>query len=42
MLELASFFRFSPTHQAFLYQLTEIICLFLNTIEANTLTENLL
>ncbi len=42
VVELASFSRFSPTHQAFLDQLTESIGLVLNTIEANTLTENLL
>jgi signal transduction histidine kinase/HAMP domain-containing protein/ActR/RegA family two-component response regulator len=42
VLELASFSRFSPTHQAFLDRLTERIGLVLNTIEANTLTENLL
>ena len=42
VVELASFSRFSPTHQAFLDQLTESIGLLLNTIEANTLTENLL
>ena len=42
VLELASFSGFSPTHQAFLDQLTESIGLVLNTIEANTLTENLL
>jgi signal transduction histidine kinase len=42
VVELASFNRFSPTHQAFLDQLTESIGLLLNTIEANTLTENLL
>jgi signal transduction histidine kinase/CheY-like chemotaxis protein/HAMP domain-containing protein len=42
VVELASFNRFSPTHQAFLEQLTESIGLVLNTIEANTLTENLL
>ena len=42
VLELASFSEFSPTHQAFLDQLTESIGLVLNTIEANTLTENLL
>ena len=42
MVELASFSPFSPTHQAFLDQLVEIIGLALNTIEANTLTENLL
>ena len=42
VLELASFDRFSETHQAFLDQLMETIGLVLNTIEANTLTENLL
>ncbi|WP_411277643.1 ATP-binding protein, partial [Gaiella sp.] len=42
VVELASFSPFSPTHQAFLDQLTESIGLVLNTIEANTLTENLL
>jgi signal transduction histidine kinase/CheY-like chemotaxis protein/HAMP domain-containing protein len=42
VVELASFNRFSATHQAFLDQLTESIGLVLNTIEANTLTENLL
>ena len=42
VLELASFSGFSLTHQAFLDQLTESIGLVLNTIEANTLTENLL
>ncbi len=42
VVELASFSRFSHTHQAFLDQLTESIGLVLNTIEANTLTENLL
>jgi signal transduction histidine kinase/HAMP domain-containing protein/ActR/RegA family two-component response regulator len=42
VVELASFSRFSPTHQAFLDRLTESIGLVLNTIEANTLTENLL
>jgi signal transduction histidine kinase/HAMP domain-containing protein/ActR/RegA family two-component response regulator len=42
VVELASFNRFSPTHQAFLDQLTESIGLVLNTIEANTLTETLL
>jgi signal transduction histidine kinase/ActR/RegA family two-component response regulator len=41
-VELASFSRFSATHQAFLDQLTESIGLVLNTIEANTITENLL
>jgi signal transduction histidine kinase/CheY-like chemotaxis protein/HAMP domain-containing protein len=42
VVELASFSRFSLTHQAFLDQLTESIGLVLNTIEANTITENLL
>jgi signal transduction histidine kinase/HAMP domain-containing protein/ActR/RegA family two-component response regulator len=42
VVELASFSHFSPTHQAFLDQLTESIGLVLNTIEANTVTENLL
>jgi signal transduction histidine kinase/HAMP domain-containing protein/ActR/RegA family two-component response regulator len=42
VIELASFSPFSPTHQAFLDQLVEIIGVALNTIEANTLTENLL
>jgi signal transduction histidine kinase/HAMP domain-containing protein/ActR/RegA family two-component response regulator len=42
VVELASFSEFSPTHQAFLDQLTESIGLVLNTIEANALTENLL
>jgi signal transduction histidine kinase/HAMP domain-containing protein len=42
VVELASFSRFSATHQAFLDQLTETIGLVLNTIEANTLTDNLL
>jgi signal transduction histidine kinase/HAMP domain-containing protein/ActR/RegA family two-component response regulator len=42
VVELASFSPFSPTHQLFLDQLVEIIGVALNTIEANTLTENLL
>jgi signal transduction histidine kinase/HAMP domain-containing protein len=42
VVELASFSPFSITHQTFLDQLTESIGLVLNTIEANTLTENLL
>jgi signal transduction histidine kinase/HAMP domain-containing protein/ActR/RegA family two-component response regulator len=42
VVELASFSSFSPIHQAFLDQITESIGLVLNTIEANTLTENLL
>jgi len=42
VVELASFSPFSVTHQAFLEQLPESIGLTINTIEANTLTENLL
>jgi signal transduction histidine kinase/HAMP domain-containing protein len=42
VVELASFSPFSLNHQAFLDQLPESIGLVLNTIEANTLTENLL
>ena len=42
VIELASFERFSPTHQAFLDQLTESIGIVINTIEANTRTEDLL
>jgi len=42
VVELASFSPFSVAHQEFLDQLTESIGLVLNTIEANTLTENLL
>jgi signal transduction histidine kinase/CheY-like chemotaxis protein/HAMP domain-containing protein len=42
VLELASFDTFSPTHQQFLDQLTESIGIVLNTIEANTRTEDLL
>jgi len=42
VMELSSVERFSPTHQAFLDQLTEIIGIVLNTIEASTRTENLL
>jgi signal transduction histidine kinase/CheY-like chemotaxis protein/HAMP domain-containing protein len=42
VIELASFSPFSVTHQAFLDQITESIGLVLNTIEANTLTDNLL
>ena len=41
-MELSSFEKFSPTHQAFLDQLTESIGIVLNTIEANTRTEDLL
>ncbi len=42
VMELASFDRFSPTHYAFLDQLTESIGIVFNTIEANTRTEDLL
>ncbi|HUQ64231.1 MAG TPA: ATP-binding protein [Acidimicrobiales bacterium] len=42
VVELASFSPFSVNHQVFLDQLPESIGLVLNTIEANTLTENLL
>src|ERR1700677_752423 len=42
VVELASFSPFSATHQDFLNQLPESIGLVLNTIEANSLTENLL
>jgi HAMP domain-containing protein/CheY-like chemotaxis protein len=42
VLELSSFDQFSPTHQAFLDQLVESIGIVLNTIEANTRTEDLL
>ncbi|HTL29089.1 MAG TPA: response regulator [Tepidisphaeraceae bacterium] len=42
VMELASFDRFSPTHEAFLDQLTESIGIVLNTIEANMRTEDLL
>ncbi|MFN2467455.1 MAG: response regulator, partial [Gaiellaceae bacterium] len=42
VVELASFQRFSPTHQAFLEQLTETIGVVLNTIQANMRTEELL
>jgi signal transduction histidine kinase/HAMP domain-containing protein/ActR/RegA family two-component response regulator len=42
VIELASFSPFSLTHQAFLDQLPESIGLVLNTIEADTVTENLL
>ena len=42
VVELASFSPFSATHQAFLDQLPESIGLVLNTIEADTITENLL
>ena len=42
VIELASFEKFSTTHQAFLDQLTESIGIVLNTIEANMRTEDLL
>ncbi|MGC4076085.1 MAG: ATP-binding protein [Rubrivivax sp.] len=42
VLELASFDRFSATHETFLDQLTESIGIVLNTIEANMRTEDLL
>jgi signal transduction histidine kinase/HAMP domain-containing protein/ActR/RegA family two-component response regulator len=42
VVELASFSPFSAIHQTFLDSITESIGLVLNTIEANTLTENLL
>ncbi|MES2980878.1 MAG: HAMP domain-containing protein [Verrucomicrobiota bacterium] len=42
VIELASFERFSPTHEIFLNQLAESIGIVLNTIKASTLTEDLL
>jgi HAMP domain-containing protein/signal transduction histidine kinase/DNA-binding response OmpR family regulator len=42
VIELASFQPFSPVHQDFLNQLTESIGIVLNTIEANSRTEDLL
>ena len=42
VMELSSLERFNSTHQAFLDQLTESIGIVLNTIEANSRTENLL
>src|SRR5438045_827139 len=42
VMELASFDKFSPAHQAFLDQLTEGIGIVLNTIEASMRTEDLL
>jgi signal transduction histidine kinase/DNA-binding response OmpR family regulator len=42
VMELASFEGFSPTHLAFLEQLTESIGIVLHTIQANTRTEDLL
>jgi HAMP domain-containing protein/signal transduction histidine kinase/DNA-binding response OmpR family regulator len=42
VIELASFTAFSPTHMDFLDQLMESIGIVLNTIEANSRTEDLL
>jgi HAMP domain-containing protein/CheY-like chemotaxis protein/signal transduction histidine kinase len=42
VMELSSLESFSPMHHAFLDQLTESIGIVLNTIEANTRTEDLL
>jgi signal transduction histidine kinase/DNA-binding response OmpR family regulator len=42
VMELSSFEKFSPIHQAFLDQLMESIGIVINTIEANTRTEDLL
>jgi HAMP domain-containing protein/signal transduction histidine kinase/DNA-binding response OmpR family regulator len=42
VIELASFERFNATHHAFLDQLMESIAIVINTIEANTRTEDLL
>jgi HAMP domain-containing protein/signal transduction histidine kinase/CheY-like chemotaxis protein len=42
VIELSSLQCFSSTHQTFLNQLTESIGIVLNTIEANSLTEDLL
>ncbi|HSP46429.1 MAG TPA: response regulator, partial [Chthoniobacterales bacterium] len=42
VMELSSLEHFNPTHHAFLDQLTESIGIVLNTIEANTRTEDLL
>jgi len=42
VIELASFEHFNKTHQMFLEQLTESIGIVLNTIEANSRTEDLL
>src|SRR6185369_13812333 len=42
VLELASVECFSPSHQAFLDQLTESIGIVINTIKANMRTEDLL
>jgi signal transduction histidine kinase/DNA-binding response OmpR family regulator/HAMP domain-containing protein len=42
VIELASFERFNPAHHAFLDQLMESIAIVINTIGANSRTENLL
>jgi HAMP domain-containing protein/signal transduction histidine kinase/DNA-binding response OmpR family regulator len=42
VMELASLERFNPSHQAFLDELTESIGIVINTITANTRTEDLL
>jgi HAMP domain-containing protein/signal transduction histidine kinase/CheY-like chemotaxis protein len=42
VIELASFQGFNSTHETFLVQLAESIGIVLNTIKANTLTEDLL
>ncbi|WP_157119417.1 HAMP domain-containing protein, partial [Azohydromonas lata] len=42
VLEMASLQRFNPVHEGFLDQLTESIGIVINTIEANTRTEDLL
>jgi signal transduction histidine kinase/DNA-binding response OmpR family regulator/HAMP domain-containing protein len=42
VIELASFSPFSATHEAFLDQLMESVGIVLNTLEANTRTEDLL
>jgi signal transduction histidine kinase/DNA-binding response OmpR family regulator/HAMP domain-containing protein len=42
VIELATLDRFSPTHEVFLDQLMETVGIVLNTIEANTRTEDLL
>ncbi|HJV71336.1 HAMP domain-containing protein [Ideonella sp.] len=42
VLELASLEHFNPVHEAFLDQLTESIGIVINTIEANSRTEDLL
>ncbi|WP_298232477.1 HAMP domain-containing protein [uncultured Azohydromonas sp.] len=42
VIEMASLQRFNPVHEGFLEQLTESIGIVINTIEANTRTEDLL